>query len=235
MRPRVRTSVRVAVLQPSYLPWLGYLHQLASCDAFVFYDDVQYDKNGWRNRNRIRTASDEGWSWLTIPVLVAGYPRINEVTIDDRTPWRRKHLTALRHAYSRARHYELFDEHIAPLYDRKDDRLSETAIESIRLLARAFGITTQTFRSSELNVTGDRNTRLLAICRHFGADEYLSGIAAQSYLDVGLFENSGIRVLWQEFQHPVYEQQFPGFVSHLSALDALLNAGPLSLTARNAA
>lgn len=227
--------MRVAVLQPSYLPWLGYLHQMASCDAFVFYDDVQYDKNGWRNRNRIRTASKEGWSWLTIPVQVSGYPKINEVRIDERTPWRRKHLASIRHAYARAAHYDQFDEHIATLFDRSGDSLSEVAIHSVMLLARAFAISTATFRSSELSLTGDRNTRLLAICRHFGADEYLSGVAAQSYLDVSLFERSGIRVLWQEFQHPVYEQQFPEFVSHLSALDTLLNAGPLILAARNAA
>lgn len=226
--------MRVAVLQPSYLPWLGYLHQMASCDAFVFYDDVQYDKNGWRNRNRIRTASKEGWSWLTIPVQASGYPKINEVRIDERTPWRRKHLASIRHAYARASHYDQFDEHIVTLFDDGGDSLSEVAIHSVMLLARAFAISTPTVRSSELSLTGDRNTRLLAICRHFGADEYLSGVAAQSYLDVGLFERSGIRVLWQEFRHPVYEQQLPGFISHLSALDTLLNAGPLIPIARNA-
>lgn len=208
---------------------------MASCDAFVFYDDVQYDKNGWRNRNRIRTASAQGWAWLTIPVLASGFPPINRVRIDERTPWRRKHMSSIRLAYGRARHYDLFDEHIAPLFESPDDGLAQTAIGSVKRLAGAFRITTQTFRSSELNVGGDRNSRLLEICRHFGADEYLSGVAAQAYLDIGLFEKAGIRVLWQDFQHPVYEQQFSGFVSHLSALDALLNAGPLALNARNAA
>lgn len=223
--------MRIAVLQPSYLPWLGYLDQIASCDAFVFYDDVQYDKNGWRNRNRIRVAN--GWSWLTIPVLAAGFPVIKDVAIDERVPWRRKHLASLRNAYARAPYFELLDTFISPLYQSGDEFLCNVAVESVHLLMKAFGITTPTFRSSQLNVEGDRNSRLLNLCAYFGANEYLSGVAAQVYLDVELFQQKGVRVIWQDFQHPVYEQQYQPFISHLSAIDALLNAGAIPLGTRH--
>ncbi|MDE2571910.1 MAG: WbqC family protein [bacterium] len=217
---------RLVVLQPSYLPWLGYLEQIARADAFVFYDDVQFDRHGWRNRNRIRTAGQEGWSWLTIPVrLETDFPSILDVTIDARAPWRRKHRHALQLAYGRAGHLELIERYFGTLFAGDEARLVEVAIESVRALATAFGLDTPFYRSSELGITGDRSTRLLELCRYFGATRYLSGSAARSYLDVGLFESQGIAVEWQEYAHPVYRQCHEPFVSHLSAVDALLSLG----------
>ena len=216
--------MRVAVLQPSYLPWLGYLDQLASVDAFVYYDDVQFDRNGWRNRNRVRTANAEGWSWLTIPVQLHGFPKILEVAIDDRTPWRRKHWTTLKNAYARAPHRDLLDA-FEGFYQGTSTSLAEVTIESIAIMAKLLGIATPVYRSSQLGIEGDRNTRLLRICQHFGATEYLSGAAAQAYLDVKLFEDAGIDVLWQSYEHPTYAQVHEPFISHLSAIDALLCVG----------
>lgn len=218
---------RVVVLQPSYLPWLGYFDQLALADVFVFYDDVQYDKNGWRNRNRIRTDGDEGWSWLTIPVQRAAHlARICETHADARVPWRKKHRRSIEAAYGRAPHRALLDTALGPFFAADETNLAEIAIGSVRALAEAFGITTPTYRSSQLAVGGDRNARLLAICKHFEAASYLSGVAAQEYLDVALFTAAGIRVEWQAFEHPVYAQTREPFVSHLSAVDALLCAAP---------
>lgn len=217
--------MRVAVLQPSYLPWLGYFDQIASVDAFVFYDDVQFDRNGWRNRNRIRTVSAEGWSWLTIPVLVQGFPKIIDVSIDARTPWRHKHLATLKNAYARAPFRSLL-EAFDGFFASENTSLADVTIESVRVITQTLGIETPLYRSSELGIEGDRNTRLLAICEHFGADEYLSGVAAQAYLDIALFERAGIRVVWQSFEHPTYPQVHEPFVSHLSAIDALLCVGP---------
>ena len=216
----------VAVLQPSYLPWLGALEQIARADVFVFYDDVQYDKNGWRNRNRIRTASAEGWSWLTVPVkLDEHFPPICSVRTDTRVPWRRKHERMIRAEYARAPHLNVLDEHFAGLFGGTDDSLAGIAIESTKALMAAFGITTPVVRSSELGIEGDRNSRLLRICEHLGATDYYSGAAAQVYLDVAAFEERGIRVRFQAFEHPVYPQTRRPFVSHLSALDAVLNLG----------
>lgn len=218
---------RVAVLQPSYLPWLGYLDQIARVDAFVFYDDVQFDKNGWRNRNRIRTSSREGWSWLTIPVhLDEHFPTIDRVRIDTRVPWRKKHEKTLRLEYAKAPYLDLLDTHFNDLLASHEESLAEVAIASTVALMEAFNIRTPLFRSSQLGITGDRNARLLRICQHLGATSYLSGAAAQSYLDVGLFEREAIAVEFQDFAHPTYKQTRDPFISHLSALDALLNLGP---------
>lgn len=216
--------MRVAVLQPSYLPWLGYFDQIASVDAFVFYDDVQFDRNGWRNRNRIRIKNAQGWAWLTIPVLVHGFPKITDVRIDTRTPWQHKHATTLKNAYARAAHRTNLDA-LEPLFFSTSTSLAEVTIESVRILMHLLGIDTPLYRSSELGIEGDRNTRLLRICKHFGAQEYLSGSAAAAYLDVDAFARAGIRVLWQSYEHPVYPQVHEPFISHLSAIDALLSVG----------
>jgi hypothetical protein len=216
----------VAVLQPSYLPWLGALEQMARADAFVFYDDVQYDKNGWRNRNRIRTHGDPGWSWLTLPVtLPHAFAPLGEVRIDARAPWGRKHRRALELAYASAP-YRTELERFLPLFESGSTSLVDVAIESTRLLAAALGLAPQILRSSELGIGGDRNVRLLEMCRSLGATDYYSGKAAEEYLDVALFEREGIHVTFQEFEHPVYEQCYAPFISHLSTIDALLCVGP---------
>ena len=219
--------MRVAVLQPSYLPWLGYIDQIASVDAFVFYDDVQFDKNGWRNRNRIRTNNAQGWTWLTIPVLHdTHFPRICDVRIDARSTWQRKHAQAIASNYHKTPHFELYERYVAPLYrDETPELLVDVAIASVRRLLEAYGISTPLYRSSELHITGDKNTRLLNICKHFDASIYLSGVAAKSYLDEALFTREHIAVEWQQFDHPQYRQHAEPFISHLSALDALLHAG----------
>lgn len=219
--------MRIAILQPSYLPWLGYLEQIASVDAFVLYDDVQYDRHGWRNRNRIRTQQPQGWSWLTIPVLLeTAFPRIHHVRVDARVPWRRKHLAAMRAAYGKTPHDAFFQRHFREFYaDDSSTALAEIAVASIGCLMRAFGIVTPLYRSSTLGITGDRNTRLLNICKHFGAHTYVSGVAAKAYLHINAFEDAGIEVRWQTYTHPEYPQRFKPFVSHLSAIDALMNLG----------
>jgi len=218
--------VKIAVLQPSYLPWLGYLEQIASVDAFVFYDDVQFDKNGWRNRNRIRVDTPQGWAWLTIPVLPQGFPSISDVRTDPRVPWRRKHRASVQASYARAPRYDCFERYFGAFYDdQTPTKLAEIAIENIRCLMRAFDIRTPLHRSSTLGVTGDRNTRLLRLCEHFGTTCYISGAAAKDYLDTALFARAGVEVRWQAYEHPSYAQRFSPFISHLSALDALLNLG----------
>jgi hypothetical protein len=218
--------MRVAVLQPSYLPWLGYLDQIARADAFVFYDDVQYDKHGWRNRNRIRVPGVRGWAWLTVPVrLERSFPSLLEVRADPRVPWRRKHRATLQTSYARAPHLDLLDRYFAALFEGAEESLVEIAIRSVEAFMGLLGIPTPLYRSSALGVGGDRNERLLNICRYFGASQYLSGAAARAYLDVELFARNGVAVEWQDYVHPIYRQPYEPFVSHLSALDAVLCVG----------
>jgi hypothetical protein len=213
------------VLQPGYLPWLGFFDQLRRADIFVYYDDVQYDKHGWRNRNRIKTQT--GAVWLSVPVRHSGLgsPRILDLEIDARAPWARKHVASIRQAYARAPYLGCYMPALEELLHRKWERLVDLDMAAADLMATWFGLTRRVERSSALGIGGGQTQRLVDICRHFGATTYLSGDAAQGYLDVALFERHGIAVEWQRYQHPVYPQLHGEFVPYMSALDLLLNCG----------
>lgn len=223
--PESRRSPVVAVLQPGYLPWLGFFDQLRRADVFVYYDDVQYDKHGWRNRNRIKTQT--GPTWLTVPVRHSGqgFQRTLDVEIDSRTPWQRKHVASLRQAYARAPYCRRYLAVLEELLQRKWERLVDLDIACVDLLAKWLGLQRQIERSSTLGIEGERSERLLNICRHFGASTYVSGDSAQGYLDVALFERHGITVEWQRFVHPIYPQLHGEFAPFLSAVDLLFNCG----------
>jgi hypothetical protein len=217
--------VTIVVLQPGYLPWLGFFDQLRRADVFVYYDDVQYDKHGWRNRNRIKTQT--GPLWLTVPVRHGGLglPVIREVEIDTRTDWARKHVASIRQAYARAPFLGDYLPALEELLHRRWQRLVDLDVAVVDLMASWFGLTRRIERSSALNIGGDKTERLVNICRHFGGSTYLSGAVAQDYLDEAWFERNGIAVEWQRFEHPVYPQLHGPFIAYLSALDVVLNCG----------
>lgn len=221
----VTPTKTLVVLQPGYLPWLGYFDQLRRADVFVHYDDVQFDKHGWRNRNRIKTPS--GPLWLTVPVRHHGQgkPRINEISIDDTSKWTKKHLASLKQYYAKAPHTARYLPELEELLHRTWPNLAELDIAIIAVMARWLSLEAPVVRTSELAIGGAQSDRLLALCRHFGANRYLSGDAASDYLDVDLFAQNGIEVVWQQFQHPVYAQQHGEFVPYLSTIDLLFNCG----------
>lgn len=227
MRPK-----RIVVLQPSYLPWLGYLDQVDAADLFVFYDDVQFDPGGWRNRNRVKTR--HGVRWLTVPVTYdrasapQALPKLTSLRIAD-TPWRRKHLDTVTQAYARCPGSTTLAGALHELLGRHDTMLVDLAIGSVDLCMRLLGIETPTLRASSLGVGGDRSGRLIGICRALGATHYLSGAAARSYLDVGAFRSAGISVEFQDYQHPVYPQAHGEFVPYLSVIDLIANADSAAL------
>jgi hypothetical protein len=224
-QPKKRT---LAVLQPGYLPWLGFFDQLRRSDVFVLYDDVQYDKNGWRNRNRIK--SPKGPHWLTVPVRVSLGQRILDVEIDNRQTWARKHLGTIEQFYKKAPFFGTYFPALEATLTRTWDKLVDLDAALISQMASWLGIETEIVRCSELGVDGDRNLRLLNLCKHFKAERYLSGNAAQCYLDSELFGSNHIEVAWQDYQHPIYQQQYEGFEPYLSALDLLFNCGDNSKT-----
>ena len=219
------TGGTVVILQPGYLPWLGFFDQLHRADVFVYYDDVQYDKHGWRNRNRIKTQN--GPQWLTVPVRHGedGFPSIVDVEIDPRTPWARKHVASIRQAYARAPFLDDYMPALEELLERKWDRLVDLDLACAALMAGWLGLDTRIERSSVLGIGGARTERLVNICRRFGASRYLSGDSAQSYLDVAVFEAHGITVEWQQYAHPTYPQLHGPFVPYMSALDLVFNCG----------
>jgi hypothetical protein len=221
---------RVAViLQPSYLPWLGYFAQMARSDVFVFYDDVQYDKHSWRNRNRVKTA--QGGQWLTVPALThnRNKPLIREVEIDNRQNWRKKHLNTLQQSYARAPFYSTYIKQFEELYSRPYERLLDLNLAGTLAICEMLGLKREHRLSSELDTQGDRLGRLIDLCKLVGANVFYEGAAGKDYISDADFAQAGIRIEYQDYQHPTYEQLHGEFVPYLSAVDLLFNCGPRSL------
>jgi hypothetical protein len=225
----VRGVVNVVVLQPSYVPWRGYFHLIQRADVFVFYDDVQYDKHGWRNRNRIKTAA--GSQWLTIPVLAKGNTErglpIHEARIVPADKWAKRHLAGIEQSYARAPFFEQYRALVESFYVEPPALLADFTIETTKKIAQALGLTKPRFlRSSELGIEGTKNDRLLALLTKLGATHYLSGPSAKAYLDAAAFAAANISVEYQVYDYPEYEQLHPPFDPQVSVLDLLFMKGP---------
>ena len=214
----------VTIHQPQYLPWMGYFGKILLADAFIVLDTVQYVKNEWQNRNRLRTSG--GWQWITVPVEYHFPQSILETRINNREPWRRKHLKTLRQLYGKAPFFSEYVEFFESLYGRSWDRLAALNSEIISYLMRQLRIDVPVYRASDLNVEEtDPTGRLVEICLRLGASAYLSGANGRNYLQVDRFREAGLALQFQAFDHPTYEQQFSGFQSHLSVVDALFCHG----------
>lgn len=222
-------SMVVGILQPSYLPWLGYFEQISRADVFVFYDDVQFEKGSWRNRNRIKTPA--GPHWLTVPVLTKGhnFPLINQVRVNNAESWQKKHLRSLAQYYSKAPCYDQYAPALAELLLRPWESLCELNVELIRHLAAVLGLNTPFVFSSELGVAGSGAPRLVDIMSVLGGTVFYEGAAGRDYIEEALFKERGIRVEYQDYRHPTYAQLHGEFVPYLSVVDLLFNHGPSSL------
>jgi hypothetical protein len=215
----------VGILQPGYLPWLGFFEQLYSCDVFVLYDDVQFEKGSWRNRNRIK--SPQGPVWLTVPVLLKGrgFPLIKDVKINSSIPWSKKHIKTITQNYAKAPFFEAYCDGFFAILERPFKYLIDLDLELISWLAYQLNITTPMVLSSELAIHGSRTQRLIDIIRTLDGNVFYEGSAGSNYINVDEFRDAGIDVVFQDYQHPVYPQLYGDFVSHLSTLDLLLNCG----------
>jgi hypothetical protein len=199
-------------------------------DVFVVYDDVQYDKEGWRNRNRIKSAN--GVQWLSVPVLfnLSQAPLITEIKIDNKLNWRKKHLASIRQNYTKSKYFRDYIGLFEEAYTREWEYLIDLDLFFIVGLARYLGMEKKTIhRSSALNICGDRIGRLIKICKHFGADIFYEGYSGKNYIDESDFLGESIRVIYQDYQHPVYTQLYGEFVPYLSVIDLLFNHGSESL------
>lgn len=218
--------MRIAILQPSYLPWLGFFEQMARTDHFVYLNDVQYTKQDWRNRNRIKT--EKGAVWLTVPVRKAPHATpINRIEICYRGAWPEEHLRTVELAYKRAPHFQPFFSRLEALLSRRFALLQELS-HAVADLCRSFlDVSGPISWASDLNSkTMDKNGRLIELCKAHGADLLYDGKAARAFIDVELFRANGVDVVFQDYQHPVYPQLWGEFVSHLSAIDLIMNTGP---------
>lgn len=217
----------LVILQPSYLPWLGYFDQIAKSDCFVFYDDVQFDKHGWRNRNRIKSQTGD-YQWITVPVQIKGKnkPSINEVEVVHEIQWPRKHIMTLKQTYRKSPYQSQYIDELEDILKRPFSKLCELNITLTKWLCTKFDIQTEFFLSSELGVFGGQSERLIRICKHLNCLTYLSGNSAKTYLDETAFNGAGIKLIWHDYEHPHYPQADGNFLPFLSAIDLLFNVGP---------
>jgi hypothetical protein len=220
--------MNVVILQPSYISWRGYFDQIRRADLFIFYDDVQYDKHGWRNRNQIKTT--QGKQWLTIPVhsqgVTAGIP-IKDVRIDWNQRWPKKHFNALTYAYSKAPFFDSYQPWLASVYEREDEFLADFTIDTTVELAEMLGIkNTKFMRSSEIpGIDGQKTERLIQILQHVGATHYLSGPSARDYIESDKFEDAGITLEFMQYNYPEYPQLHPPYDPFVTVLDLLFMVG----------
>jgi hypothetical protein len=220
--------MRVTIHQPQFLPWLGYLDKIDRADVFVVLDTVQFKKNEWQNRNRIRTA--EGWQWLTVPVLHRFGQLVQEVAINPAAAWRESHLRALEMHYARASFRDRYLPELREIYAQPWSKLSDLNLAVIRWLLQAYGIATPLRCASELTAREEPTDRLIDLCRAVGATQYLAGPGAEGYMDQPRFEASGVELEIQEFHHPAYRQAYEPFEPNLSAIDLLFCQGPEALS-----
>jgi len=220
---------RISILQPGYIPWLGFFEQMVYADTFVIYDDVQYDKNGWRNRNRIKTP--QGILWLTVPVLSSGKTGqiVREVEIDNKLNWRKNHLKSIELNYKKAPFFKDYFGIFEDTYSREWINLLELDMYLIHKLRQALGINTPVLYSSEMSSKGENVERLIKMCKELGADEFYEGSSGRNYIDDNLFENNGIKIAYQDYRHPVYPQLHGDFIPYLSVIDLIFNCGKDSL------
>jgi hypothetical protein len=219
----------IVILQSNYIPWKGYFDLIRSADEFILYDEVQYTKNDWRNRNQIK--SQDGLHWLTIPVVQKSLQQtINEtVVVDDK--WRKKHFETIRQFYKKACFFREEIDFIEDLYARCNYKLlSEINYFFIQNIADKLGIKTKLTWSNEYNVSGGKTERLVNLVKAANGTHYTTGPAASAYLDTKLFLNEGIDVLWADYsRYPEYNQLYPPFINNVSILDVILNNGPKSI------
>jgi hypothetical protein len=223
----------VAIHQPHFLPWLGYLHRMASADLFILLDHVQFERRNYQNRTRIRINGAP--RWLTVPVLQRSQKeRIIDKEIDNREAgvrgWGPCHFTTLRHAYRGAAHYRQYAAALGRLLDARWERLVDLDQAALDFLRQAFAIRTPMVRSSEIGAQGAKGELILNLCRAVGAHTLLAGLGgSRGYLDAAAFARAGVRIEQQRFRHPVYPQcgEAP-FAPGLSAIDLLFNCGPRS-------
>lgn len=217
----------VTIHQPQYLPWLGYFDKINSADIFVLLDDVQYKKNEWQNRNKIRIAN--GWQWITVPVKYKFGQKTNQVKIDNNRDWQKNHYKSLVINYNKATYFKNYEPFFETTYNTAWEYLVDINIHFIEHLVALLGITTKLVRASQLKLKGQKTKRLVNICRELEASIYLSGRGGKEYLVLNQFEREGIEVLFQDFRHPIYRQAYNNFEPFMSVVDLLFNYGHKSL------
>ncbi|WP_046755609.1 WbqC family protein [Kordia jejudonensis] len=220
-------SKKLTIIQSNYIPWKGYFDMINRADIFVMYDEMQYTKNDWRNRNIIKTQT--GTQWLTIPVKMSGKfgQKINETEVSN-TIWRKKHWKTIVQNYNKTPYFETYKDIFENLYlHSSETNLSNINCAFIKAINTILGIKTQLIKSSELEFSGNRNERLIEICQKLNATTYISGPKAKNYMEIALFNAANINIEWMDYTgYPEYHQKYLPFEHGVTILDLIFNEGP---------
>lgn len=225
--------MKVSIMQPAYIPWLGYFDRILKSDLYIILDDVAMDKSSktkFTNRNKIRAPN--GWSWLTVPlqsVSRSDEKVIYDLKISSDNNWAEKHWKSIRSNYSRSPYYSRYSHFFENFYGQEWTYLVSMLEESTRYLFQELGIQTQQLKSSELSPQSKKADLILELCIKVGATTYLSGPFGRDYLDEIAFEKAGIKLQYHDYDHPRYKQSFDGFEPYMSIVDLLFNHGEKSL------
>lgn len=214
---------RISIHQPVYLPWLGFFKKILSSDIFVFLDDVQFEKNGWHNRNKIK--SKEGDLWLTVPVHAKNNPLLKSIKIDNNLNWSQKHSKSIFLNYSKSKFFDEYWSDYELIYKKNFVTLLELNVEFIKTILKHLDIKTKIIFSSELKTSTTGSDRILEICQKLNASSYLSGIQGPNYLEIDDFKINDIELIIQNFHHPIYKQLYDSFMPNLSTIDLIFNEG----------
>lgn len=218
---------RVAIVQSNYIPWKGYFDLIAAVDEFILFDDMQFTRRDWRNRNKIKTPN--GVKWLTIPVEAKGkyHQKIRETEISD-PKWNRKHWTTIVHNYSKAEYFKDNRELFERLYLGSNEKLlSRVNYRFLKAICQLLGIDTQIGWSMDYDLAEGKTERLISLCKQAGATEYVSGPSAKQYLEEALFHQEGVSIAYMDYSgYPQYNQLFPPFEHGVSIIDLIFNEGP---------
>lgn len=223
-------SKTVAIHQPNFIPWIGYFYKVVKSDAFVILDDVQYTKNSFINRNRIKTA--QGELWATLPVKMSGKfgQSIIEARIHNKTENVTKLLKTIEGSYKKADYFDDYFKQFRDLMENTGDNLLDVNMELLSWLFKILDIRVPVVRSSQMDCADIRSTeRLVMICKKLNASAYLSGFGGVKYQEEEVFGQNNIKLLTTDFKHPVYKQLWSDFIPNMSILDLLFNCGPASV------
>jgi len=219
-------SKKVAIVQLNYIPWKGYFDMIAAVDEFVLYDDMQYTRRDWRNRNQIKTP--QGLQWLTVPVKVKGryFQTIKETEIDG-MDWAKLHWKSLCQNYRRAKYFDAMAQELEPLYLQTEyTHLSQLNRELIEWVCSQLGIKTIITNSCNYKLIEGKTERLVELCCQVGGTEYISGPAAHGYIDENIFKKNGVKLTWFDYAgYPKYPQLWGEFINTVTILDLLFNCG----------
>jgi hypothetical protein len=220
--------MKAAIIQSNYLPWKGYFDIIHDVDIFVFLEDVQYTSRDWRNRNKIKT--HDGIKWISVPILGGINQKIYEAKIDYSQNWIEKHKNMIHHSYARADYYPTYKNEIMEIFNHKFETISDLNIFAINLIGKVLEIPTKFYNSKDLGMLGNKDDKLIAICKKINADIYLSGPAAKDYIQNEKFEREGINLEYKDYHgYPEYTQLWgEDFTHFVSVIDLLFNCGEKS-------